>query len=105
MAYSVVFTPEARAQLIALYRYIEIDASPAIAQRFTDAIVNHCELFRELPARAVRRDDIRPGLHFTNYRGRLVIAFAVEGQLKLTPNSHPAAVGTHTQQGYQSDKI
>ena len=27
MAYSVVFTPEARAQLIALFRYIEIDAS------------------------------------------------------------------------------
>jgi plasmid stabilization system protein ParE len=62
MAYSVVFTPEARAQLIALYRHIEIHASPAIAQRFTDAIVNHCERFRELPARAVRRDDIRPGL-------------------------------------------
>jgi plasmid stabilization system protein ParE len=36
MAYSVVFTQEARAQLIALYRYIEIDASPAIAQRFTE---------------------------------------------------------------------
>src|SRR5580692_10549715 len=67
------------AQLIALYRYIEIDASPAIAQRFTDAIVNHCERFRELPARSVRRDDIRPGLHLTNYRGRVVIAFAVEG--------------------------
>ena len=29
--------------------------------------------------RAVRRDDIRPGLHLTNYRGRVVIAFAVEG--------------------------
>jgi toxin ParE1/3/4 len=79
VAYSVVFTPEARAQLIALYRYIEIDASPAIAQKFTDAIVNHCERFRELPARSVRRDDIRPGLHLTNYRGRVVIAFAVEG--------------------------
>jgi toxin ParE1/3/4 len=47
MAYSVVFTPEARAQ--------------------------------QLPARSVRRDDIRPGLHLTNYRGRVVIAFAVEG--------------------------
>jgi hypothetical protein len=35
MAYSVVFTPEARAQLIALDRHIAIDASPAIAQRFT----------------------------------------------------------------------
>jgi plasmid stabilization system protein ParE len=44
MAYSVVFTPEARAQLIALYRYIEIDASPAIAQKITDAIVNHMQL-------------------------------------------------------------
>jgi len=41
--------------------------------------------FEKLPARAVRRDDIRPGLHLTNYRGRVVIAFAVEGQLKLTP--------------------
>ena len=44
---------------------------PAIAHRFTDAIVNHCERFRELPARSVRRDDIRPGLHLTNYRGRV----------------------------------
>jgi plasmid stabilization system protein ParE len=58
MVYSVVFTPEARAQLIALYRYIEIDASPAIAQRFTDAIVNHCERFREFPARSVRRGGV-----------------------------------------------
>jgi plasmid stabilization system protein ParE len=32
-----------------------------------------------LPARSVRRDDIRPGFHLTNYRGRVVIAFAVEG--------------------------
>ena len=28
-----------------------------------------------------------------------------KGQLKLTPHSHPAAVETHTQQGYQSEKI
>ena len=36
MAYSVVFTPQARAQLIALYRYNANDASPVIAQLFTD---------------------------------------------------------------------
>ena len=78
MAYSVVFTPEARAQLIALYRYIETKASPAIADRYTSAIINYCEGFRELPRRAVRRDDIRPGLHITNYKGRVVIAFAVD---------------------------
>jgi toxin ParE1/3/4 len=77
MAYSVVYTPEAREQLRALYRYIAKEASPAIAQRFTDAIVDHCDRFREFPERAIRRDDIRPGLHITNYKGRVVIAFAV----------------------------
>jgi len=79
MAYSVVFTPEARAQLVALYRYIGIEASPAIAKRLTDAIVDHCESFRAFPERAIRRNDIRPGLHITNYKGRVVIAFAVDG--------------------------
>jgi toxin ParE1/3/4 len=78
MTYSVAFSPEALAHLLGIYRYIEKVASPAIAQRFTDAIVNHCERFREFPERAIRRDDIRPGLHITNYQGRVVIAFAVE---------------------------
>jgi hypothetical protein len=36
---------------------------------------------------------------------RRVGEFGEKGQLKLTPNSHPAAVETHTQQGYQSEKI
>jgi plasmid stabilization system protein ParE len=78
MTYTVVFSPEASAHLLRIYRYIAKAASPAIAQRFTDAIVDHCERFREFPERAIRRDDIRPGLHITNYQGRVVIAFAVE---------------------------
>jgi len=61
MTYSVVFTPEAEEQLAELYLYIKDEASPAIALRYTSAIVAHCESFRELPRRAVRRDDIRPG--------------------------------------------
>ncbi len=77
MAHSVVYTPEARDQLRALYRYIEKEASPSIAQRFTSAIADHCEKLREFPHRAVRRDDIRLGLHITNYQGRVVIAFAI----------------------------
>ena len=78
MTYSVVFSPEASEDLLEIYRYIAKEASPAIAQRFTDAIVNHCERFCEFPERAVCRDDIRPGLHITNYKRRVVIAFAVE---------------------------
>ena len=79
MTYPVIFSPEASADLIGIYRHIEQAASPAIAKRFTDAIVAHCESFRELPERAVRRDDIRPGLRVTNYRGRVVIAFGFDG--------------------------
>lgn len=78
MAYAVVFSPEALEHLRALYRFIEKAASPLIAQRFTEAIVEHCESFKEFPARAVRRDDIRPGLHITNYRSRVVIALVVD---------------------------
>jgi len=78
MTYSVVFTPEAEEQLAALYRYIKDEASPEIALRYTSAIVAHCEGFREFSRRAVRRDDIRLGLHITNYKGRAVIAFTVD---------------------------
>ena len=78
MTYSVVFSPEASEDLLKIYRYIAKEASPAIAQRFTNGIVNHCESFRGFPERAVRRDDIRPGLYIANYKGRVVIAFAVD---------------------------
>ncbi|RMQ26857.1 Plasmid stabilization system [Pseudomonas syringae pv. actinidiae] len=77
MAYSVEFAPEAMEQLAALYRYIAAAASPEIAQRYTDAIVTHCEELRTFPHRGNQRDDIRPGLRITNYRKRVVIAFAV----------------------------
>lgn len=36
-AYRVIFSPEAEGQLLALYRYIAREASPATAKRFTDA--------------------------------------------------------------------
>jgi plasmid stabilization system protein ParE len=78
MTYSVVFSPEATAELLKIYRHIAGEASPEIAKRFTDAIVAHCERFREFPERAVRRDDIRPGLHLTNYKGRVEIAFVID---------------------------
>jgi toxin ParE1/3/4 len=43
MSYTVVFTPEAEAQLIQLYGYIAEQASPDIAAGFTDGIVACCE--------------------------------------------------------------
>jgi len=76
--YPVVFTPEAEEQLAALYRYIALAASPTIAQRYVNAIITYCESLDIFPLRGNCRDDIRPGLRTTNYKGRAVIAFAVD---------------------------
>ena len=81
MRFRVVFAPEAEAQLLELYRYIALAASPEIALRYTDAIVAYCEGLETSPHRGTRRDDIRPGLRLTNYKGRCVIAFAVAADL------------------------
>ena len=80
MAYAVVFTPEAEEQLAVLYRYVAAAASPEIAERFTGAIVTHCETLRTFPHIGICREDIRPGLRITNYKGRTVIAFAVDAK-------------------------
>ena len=83
MSHSVVFTPEAEEQLVELYRYIANDASPAIAEKFTNAIVEFCEGLANFPNRSARRDDIRPGLFVTQYRSRVVIAYSVENDAVL----------------------
>jgi len=77
-SYAVVFAPESEDQLAELYLYIATQASPATAERYTDAIVSYCESLSTFPHRGARRDDIRPGLRVTNYRGRTVIAFDVD---------------------------
>lgn len=78
MSYTVVFTPEAEAQLVELNAYIAAEASAEIAARFIDGIVTYCESLSTFPARGNRRDDIRPGLRVTSYRKRVAIAFHVD---------------------------
>jgi toxin ParE1/3/4 len=78
MSYTVIFTPEAEAQLTELYRYIAAAASPEAAARYTNSIVTYCEGLRTLPQRGIQRDDIRPGLRIMSYRKRVVIAFDVD---------------------------
>ncbi|HRK38962.1 MAG TPA: type II toxin-antitoxin system RelE/ParE family toxin [Burkholderiaceae bacterium] len=78
MRYRVVFSPEAQEQLVELYRYIAEAASPAVAARYTDAIVSYCESLCMFPLRGTKRDDVRPGLRITHYRKRTVIAFDVD---------------------------
>lgn len=64
-------------QLEELYAYIARVVSPLVANRYTNAIVTYCETLQTFPLRGACRDDIRPGLRITNYKGRAVIAFEV----------------------------
>jgi len=77
MKYQIIFAPEAREHLLALYNYLADAASPETAKRYTDAIVAYCEGLSDFPHRGTKRDDIRSGLRVTNYKKRTVIAFAV----------------------------
>jgi len=76
--YTVVFAPEAEDDLVELFEYIVAQGSPAVAARYTDAIVAYCEGLTTLAHRGTQRDDIRSGLRITNYRRRAVIAFSVD---------------------------
>ncbi len=76
----VVFSPEAEAQIVALYEYITEHASPAIAEKYTSAIVERCEQLGEMPLTGLARDDIRRGLRNTFFRKRVVIAYSVSAK-------------------------
>ena len=80
MKFRVIFSPEAEEQLADLYRYIASAASHSIAERYVNAIITYCETLETFPLRGAQRDDIRPGLRITNYKGRTVIAFDVDAQ-------------------------
>lgn len=80
MTLRVVFSPEAEDQLADLYRYIATVASPGIAERYVNALIRYCETLETFPLRGAQRNDIRPGLRITNYKGRTVIAFDVDAQ-------------------------
>ena len=76
-AFRIDFSPEAEAQLVALYRHIAREASPATAQRFTDAIVARCESLDQMPRQGTPRDDLRAGLRTLSFRRRVIIAYTV----------------------------
>jgi len=66
----VVFTPEAEEQLAELYRYIEENATAAVALSYTSSVVEYCEGLATFPLRGTPRDDVRPGLRTTAYKRR-----------------------------------
>jgi toxin ParE1/3/4 len=73
----LVVTPEAKAQLDALYEYLAREASLDIATRYIDAVLARITGLTDFSHRGTSRGDIRPGLRTIPFRRRLTIAYAV----------------------------
>ena len=76
----VLFAPEARADMLALYEWISAKASPDVAMNYINRIERYCASFDLASERGHARDDIRPGLRIIGFERRISIAFMVTNQ-------------------------
>ena len=84
MSARVVFSPEARGDLLGIYDYIFELASPQRAMAYVERIETYCLGFADFPERGTLRDDIRPGLRVIGLEGRVTIAFHLkDGQVTI----------------------
>jgi toxin ParE1/3/4 len=77
MAYTVIISDSAEADLVAIYDYIAERAGDVVAKRFVDRIETYVLGFADTPERGTKRDDLRPGLRTVGWRRRASIVFEV----------------------------
>lgn len=75
MTHSVVFAPEALADLRRLYDFIADASLPARALNYVEGLRQYCLDLGNFPERGIRRDAIRPGLRTIGYKRRVIVAF------------------------------
>lgn len=74
----VEFSDDARADLIALYDWIALAATPDTALAYVERLERYCLDFDHASERGHLRDDIRPGLRVVGFERRVTVAFVVE---------------------------
>lgn len=72
MPVDLVWTPQAREDLIEIYTYIGLD-NPSAAERIFDAVRAKAELLVEFPRLGVRRPEIRPSTRMLNEGPYLIL--------------------------------
>jgi hypothetical protein len=97
----VVFTPEAEQQLAELYRYIEENASPEVALRYTSAVIEYC-LGLEASMAFTLSDVVPWGRTFDEYRAMFALSDDDLAKRILGCGDGPAAFNAvATEKGYQ----
>ncbi|HEY1612429.1 MAG TPA: type II toxin-antitoxin system RelE/ParE family toxin [Rhizomicrobium sp.] len=79
----IVFSPEAKADLIEIYDYIALASNAVRAMGFIGRIERTCHSLSNFPQRGTLRDDVRPGLRVVGFERRVSIAFAI-GRRRVT---------------------
>lgn len=77
MPHEVVFSPEAREDLIQLYLFIAEQSGSERALAYTERLEAYCRSFANLPERGMRRDDLVSGLRVVGFERRVSLAFLV----------------------------
>lgn len=77
---SVVLSPEAETDLVALYDWIAERASPDTALGYIDRLESYIRGFDYAAERGTLRNDIREGLLTVGFERRITIAFNVTAQ-------------------------
>ena len=77
MKFKIVFTPEARDDLLELYEYIAEHGNPERAMAYIERIETACMSLQTLPIRGTLREDLRRGLRVMGFERRALIAFRV----------------------------
>jgi toxin ParE1/3/4 len=77
VSHTVVFTPEAKDDLLDLYDYIADRSSAKRALGYIARIEKSCMSLQTLPERGTLRKDLRPGLRVMGFEHRVLIAFRV----------------------------
>lgn len=77
MSYELIYSPEARAQLLEIATFISETSSIERSNRFTAGLIEQCEQLLVFPRMGVLREDLKPGIRILTYRNRVVIAYSV----------------------------
>lgn len=74
----IIFSPEARDDLLQLYDWLSEMASPSAAASYIERLEEFCMRLGLAAERGRRHDKIRPGLRALGFERRATIAFSVE---------------------------
>lgn len=78
MSHKVIWRPQARTDLLALYDWLAEVANPEVAFSYTSRIGDACAKLATFPGRGSPRPDLADGVRTTAFQRRVIIAYLAD---------------------------